>query len=1020
LETTIGDIGLWVLYERKLFWISSLKVPPGKGLLLIREEFAVLHVTLVKRLCFVWLALLVLNLLPWQVLPAQAQATVEIQQADLVFEDYVLAVEDYQLENGLRVILAQDQSAPVVAVDIWYRVGGADDPEGRSGFAHLFEHMMFEGSENIPHGQWDNLMESIGAIDNAYTAIDNTGYWSVAPANQLPRLLWMESDRMATLAVTDEAFQTQRAVVIEEYNQRVANRPFGAANLRLFKQPLMGYPPYERDVIGNVEELTAATLEEVQAFHAQYYQPNNATLVIVGDIEIEQTQALVEAYFGAIPAGEEVTPILSRYPFPDELPVTRVDEASGCAIGSEEVLIDPKIQIPRLGVTVLGPQRGEPDYYALELLAYILSGGDSSRIEQNIVQEGLAASAFAGYLGYLGASIFYAAALPNSGDPVEDMFPLLYEEFLALRTEPVTQEELARAKRQLLVEALTSYRESVRETAEWLQDYALAFDDPMAILDELAMYEAVTAEDIQQVAQKYLCEQPMHFQLVLTEGEEQLAPYPGVLVEPVEVEATEGTAQRPARLLLKVDEEAIAALPEGVVTRTEVPAPLGELTSNFPPFETFTLDNGLEVIFVEQHKVPKIRLQLVVGGANAAASPDKQGVANFLAELITKGTRTRSAAQIAAMIEDVGGSISASAGLEWISLSVEALASDARLGYTLLSDMARNATLPQREFDVVKNQTLTMLEQDAVNPSSMADRQFARVAFGGHPYGYIRTPETVRNLTREDVAEFYRTFWRPNNALLVVVGDMSAEEARRETERAFRFWRAGEVPDFLDYPVAEEGDRSKIYLVDRPTSEQATIQVGNLAINARNPDRYALEVVNAVLGSGSSSRLYQNLRQDKGYTYGVQSRFARPNDRASFRVLGDFSQANAGDAIREIINELERIRTEPISDQEIEDVKGRMTGNFALSLEDPANFAIQLAVRRLTGVEIEELNEYLVRLQRVTVEEAQAAAYQYIDTENPIIIVVGNAALLRPQLEELADVVVVDNDGNVIEESTSE
>jgi zinc protease len=208
--------------------------------------------------------------------------------------------------------------------------------------------------------------------------------------------------------------------------------------------------------------------------------------------------------------------------------------------------------------------------------------------------------------------------------------------------------------------------------------------------------------------------------------------------------------------------------------------------------------------------------------------------------------------------------------------------------------------------------------------------------------------------------------------------------------------------------------------VDRPTSEQATIQVGNLAINARNPDRYALEVVNAVLGSGSSSRLYQNLRQDKGYTYGVQSRFARPNDRASFRVLGDFSQANAGDAIREIINELERIRTEPISDQEIADVKGRMTGNFALSLEDPSNFASQLAVRYLTGVEIEELNEYLVRLQRVTTEEAQAAAYQYIDTDNPIIIVVGNAALLRPQLEELADVVVVDNDGNVIEESSSQ
>jgi zinc protease len=248
-----------------------------------------------KLLLPFWLTLLLSLVL---VGPSLAQEPVELN-----FEDYIPPLEDYSLPNGLRVILAEDHSAPVVAVDLWYRVGAADDPEDRSGFAHLFEHMMFEGSDNIPNGEWDPLLESIGANNNAYTANDKTAFWEVAPSNQLPRVLWMESDRLASLAVTEQAFETQRDVVVEEFNQRVANRPYGAANRRLFTQPMLGYVPYERSVIGSVEDLNAATLAEVKDFHTNYYQPNNATLVIVGDIEMDLTKALVQAYFGDIPAG---------------------------------------------------------------------------------------------------------------------------------------------------------------------------------------------------------------------------------------------------------------------------------------------------------------------------------------------------------------------------------------------------------------------------------------------------------------------------------------------------------------------------------------------------------------------------------------------------------------------------------------------------------------------------------------------------------------------------------------------
>ena len=967
-----------------------------------------------RGMCLALLTVLTLQLSSASFVYAQTDAQAQTDDA-IRFEDYVLDTTDYLLPNGLRVILAQDASAPVTAVDIWYHVGGANDPAGRSGFAHLFEHMMFQGSANVANGQWDALLEPIGARNNAYTSDDMTVYWEVAPANELPRILWMESDRMRSLQVTEEAYVNQRDVVIQEYNQRVGNQPYGSANLRLFTQATAGYPPYARPTIGSVEDLNAAPFADVKAFHDQYYKPNNATLVVVGDIGLEQTQALIQAYFADIPGGEPLTPILDQYPLPTEFPTLRTDEATGCQIGTEETLIDPQIRIPRVGMTVIAPPRGNPDFYALDILASILSTGDASRLEQNIVQQGKAAAAFVGLDYRLGLTILYAAALPNQGGGLDEMTTLMQEEFAKVRRDGVTEAELARVKQQVLAGSLTSYRASAFDTAEWLQDAVLTFGSPDSILPELAMYEAVTADDVQRVAQEYLCDKPMNYQFVLQEGEESLSTATVETVATPEVtDAAHADMAMPATV--EVTDAEIAALPAGTVTTDTVPAPLGPLTSNFPTFETFTLDNGLDVIFVPQHEVPKLQLQLVVGGANPAVGPEQQGIADLMTDLITQGTVMKSAGTIANLIESVGGSISASTQLEYTTVSVDSLTTDTQLAFSLLSEVARYAVFPQAEFDVVKEQHLTFLEQDAVDPSSLANREFGRLLFTNHPYGYVTTPETVGSITRNDVRKFHRTFYRPNNALLIVVGDLTAESARAETERAFGLWQTADVPDFLDYPQAVSADTSAIYLVDRPGSEQATIHIGNIAIDALNPDRYALEVVNSALGGGSSSRLYRNLREDKGYTYGVYSRFARPNSPASFRVQGDFNKETAGAAIVEILAELKRIRAEPLTDAELADAKGQLSGSFALSMEDPATFANQLAARALTGVPIDELNEYLDRLGAVTADEALAAAAKYINSDSPLIVVVGDAETLRPQLEEIMPVRMVDANGEIVPE----
>ncbi len=835
------------------------------------------------------LLVLLLQLIPNATASAQSSPTATTEATAIQFDDYALETVDYYLPNGLRVILAEDASAPVVAVDIWYHVGGADDPEKRSGFAHLFEHMMFQGSANVAEGEWDRLLEPIGARNNAYTAADNTGYWEVAPSHELPRILWMESDRMRSLQVTEESFENQRAVVIQEYNQRVANTPYGVANSRLFTQPMAGWPPYARPVIGSVEDLNAAPFAEVAAFHDKYYKPNNATLTVVGDIDIAQTQALIQSYFADIPAGDAVAPMLAQYPLPQEFPVTEADAATGCLIGTHETVIDPQIRVPRWAMTTVAAPRGEPDYYALSLLTSILSGGDASRLERNIVQQGKAAAAFVGLNPLLGASVLYGVAYPNSGEEVADVAALIMDEIATIRAEGVTQAELDRVKRQVVVGTLSSYRASVQDTAEWLQDAALTFGSPDSVVAELQSYDAVTVDDIQRVAQTYFCERPRNTQLVLPEGDAEL-----VDDVAVEFQVETGLPAVEAEEPMLLAEAEVAALPAGVVTTDTVPAALGEASADFPPSVTFTLDNGLDVIFVEQHEVPKVQLQLVVGGSDKAAPSEQQGVAGLMATLLTQGTVKKSAGTIANLIESVGGSISTSAGLEWTQVSADALTTDAELAFDLLSEVARYSVFPQTEFDVAQTQALTFRELNSNNANTLADRQFSRVAFAGHPYGYLDTMETLGDLTREDVRQFHRTYYRPDNALLVIVGDLTADEARALTEDAFGAWMPHDVPDYLDYPEHESADTSVIYLVDRPDSEQATIQVGNIAIDARNPDRYALEVVNSVLGSGSSSRLFVNLREDKGYTYGVYSRFARPNDEGTFRVIGDFNQEKRG------------------------------------------------------------------------------------------------------------------------------
>jgi zinc protease len=804
---------------------------------------------------------------------------------------------------------------------------------------------------------------------------------------------------MGSLKVDQEGFETEREVVIEELYQRYYNAAYGIGWNRTYTLPFLGYAPYAHPVIGSEADLRAATLDEVIAFHEQYYVPNNSTLTIVGDIDFKLTKALVEAYFGDIPAGEPVQPVLERYPMPEEFPVTEVDDTTGCAIGYAETVIDPLAEQPAVfGITV-GPGLGDADYPAGALLAAILGTGQSSRFERNLVQTGLVPSANAFIdSSTMGAYTYQFEAYVDTAEEVAEAQALIRAELDKIVQDGVSEEELTRAKSQLEVETLTLYYSSLLETASALQRYALTFDEPDYLRQDLERYRAVTVEDVKAAAQKYLCERPYTTVLVLPEGEPITTTVEGVVVEPV-------AATGP------LDE-----LPASVVSRTTPPTALPADQAQIPPFATFELENGLTVVLVEQHKAPVVRASLYVGGGNTAAPLAEQGTATLLAATLTKGTTSRSAEGIASTIESIGGTIEATAAPEYVTLTAAGPSFRHETLFDVMADVALHPTFPADEFGVMQEQLISGMAFDVSDPNALATRQFQRIAFGDHPYSYYSTPERMAALTPEHMAAFHEAYFRPNNALLVITGDLTEETARVQTEHLFGEWEAAPTPDFLDYPAMEGSDSAVIYLVDQPDAPQATIRVGNRAIAGTAADRFALVVANHVLGGRSlNSRLNLNLRVDKGYTYGVRSTVDALQDVGAFVVAGSFGQDVAGAAIQEVLAEIERIGSEPLTAEELRDAKSFLTGYFLLDTAVPATFANLLATNHLLGLPWDTAQDYVANIEAVTAAEVQAAAQQYMNADQPVIVVVGNAAVIRPQLEELGDVVQVDAHGAAVE-----
>ena len=952
------------------------------------------------RVKFLWMLialLLVTGCVPIQA-PSSAPATSSEQ----------LPLTTYQLANGLQVILVEKHSAPTVAVNIWYRVGGMNDPEQRSGFAHLFEHMMFQGSANAPKGEMDRLDESVGGSNNASTHIEYTNYYQIMPANQLPLALWLDADRMASLDVNQTNLDNQRDVVIEEYHQRVSNSPYGEAFENITTLPY-DYAPYRKRVIGSVEDLRRARLEDVIKFHNTYYAPNNATLVVAGDINVEQTRKLVQDLFGPIPAKPAPPPAPAYVPAPPK-------EAQVIT------MTDNLAKVPAVLIGYSAPPRNDPDFPAVDLLANILGSGNSSRLAKLLMDTGEAVQASTFLDGNRGPSLFAAILVPNGTSNMGALTQKYDEEIARVSKEGVNQAELDKAIN-LLRSGRIAGLEQAQELAEAVQAANFYLGDPKAVFTELDAYRKVTPADIQRVAAKYLAPERRTVINVQPGTESQTAaPQSSAAVtETASVtQSTAVTATAPVTATPAVTSAGAttATVPVSataqptftfVLTQTTPPPALPSTALTLPNIQEKKLDNGLSVIVIERPELPLLSVDLYLPGGESAAPAGKTGLADLTANTLTRGTKTRTAQQIAETIEQVGGTIGASASNDALSVGVFALRENRDLALALLGDVALNPTFPAQEVKIQQENQLTNLQDSMGNPGAVAQRAFASIVYGQHPYGQLATPQSIQSLTQADVANFYQSQLDPQRAFLIMAGDITTDEAVQLAQKTFGAWRATKPSQPVTYPIVNAQPSERIYLVNRPGSSQAQLLIGNIASAGNDPQRYAQAVMNDILGGGGlTSRLMLNIREKLGYTYGISSGFSRPADRGVFRIGSSVRNDVVDKALTAILSEVKQMQDKGVTADELAAKKTGLIGSFAVGLETYQSFVDTLASYRLRNVPLSALANYPKAIEQVTASDVQTAAQQFIQPDKWVIVVVGDASIIQKQLETVAPVEVIE------------
>ncbi len=913
-----------------------------------------------------------------------------------------MAYTRFTLPNGLRVVFHEDHSTPVVAVNVWYHVGSMNEVPGRTGFAHLFEHLMLQGFEGYPYDLLAT-MDELGAVRNATTQTDRTNYFELVPSNFLETALFIEAGRMGRLlpALTQQRLDNQRDVVKNERRQRIDNQPYARAHPKLLSLLYPREHPYSWPVVGSMDDLTAASLDDVAAFFRTYYGPNNASLVLAGDFEPAKARALVERYFGPLPAG----PAVQR---PRPAPA-RLDREI-----REELADD--VSLPLMHVVWPSTPRFSKDEPAVDMLARILGRGKSSRLYRSLQMERqIVFNVMASNNSSEAAGVFMVMAGPKSTQTVDEIQRLIDEEITRLRTTPVAAEEIERAYAEIESEFLRDLQ-TVLGKAERLNSYTIFLDDPGYASKDLARYRAVTAADVQRAALTYLTGQRILLTVVprrAPAGDTTAARTPAAPRAGAPPAAARGPNRppRPAGPSAPAKAVDLSLLPQGGPNPALV----------LPTVQRRRLANGLEVLVVEHHEQPVVTMNLVVKSGGAADPAGKAGLAALTAEMLDEGTTSRSAAAIADRVASIGASLSATAGWDSATVGLQTLTRHLDTALEVYADVIAKPAFPEQEFVRLRDNRLVELKLGRTSPDMVANAVVQRVLYGEHTYGRALegNEASTTSITRQDVQTFYDGHVRPNNAALIVVGDVRAADIVAKLEKAFASWRPGTIPARPVSAPPPARDRGAIYVVDRPGSVQSIVQVAQVGVPRNTPDFFPLEVMNRILGGTVSGRLYLNLRQDKGYTYGVRSTFDYRRDAGPFVAGAAVQGFSTRESVVEFLKEIDGIRGgKPISAAEIERARQAVIRGFPRGFETPEQIAAGLEAVVTYGLPDTYFDTYVQKIASVTLDDVTRVAKQYLQPDRMAIVIVGDRASIEQPLRAVegygANLTFVDAEGRPV------
>jgi zinc protease len=871
------------------------------------------------------------------------------QQVDIPFQKFVLS-------NGLTLIVHEDHKAPIVAVNVWYHVGSKNERPGKTGFAHLFEHLMFGGSEHF-HGRYIDAMERIGATNlNGTTSEDRTNYFETVPVSALDYTLWMESDRMGYMvgAIDQQTLDLQRGVVQNEKRQG-ENEPYGMADETEQQDTYPSGHPYSWSTIGSMTDLNAASLSDVKEWFQTSYGPSNAVLVVAGDVDPEAVHQKVEKYFGEIPPGP---------------PVTRQRAWIAKMSGSHRAVMQDRVPQARIDKLWNIPEFGNEDSDRLDLVSDVLGVGRTSRLYKRLVYDDQLATSVAAFVNprEIGGQ-FGITAMARPGVPLERVEKAINEEMARFLADGPTPEEVNRVRTQYLANFVRGIDQiggfgGKSDVLAMSQTY---LGDPGAYKVALDRARAATPAQLQEAARRWLGDGTYTLE-IFPFGDPQASSQPADRSKPPEV----GRSPEP----------------------------------RLPKLERTTLSSGLRVVVAERHEVPLVNLSLLVDSGYAADQSASPGTARLTSSLLDQGTKTRSALEISEQLAQLGARLTTASSVDQIFVRLSTLKSNLDSALGIYADVVLNPSFPESDFKRQQMLQVSAIERERATPMQMALRVLPGLIYGkGHayaePFTGSGTPENVTRLTREDLLKFHAAWFKPNHSTLVVVGDTTLAEIQPKLEKLFAGWRPGDIPK-KNLAKVTLPEKSIVYLVDRPGSQQSLILAGNVAPPKNNPDEIPIVAMNDILGGDFGARINMNLREDKHWSYGAQTLLIGAVGQRPFLVYAPVQTDKTKESLAEVAKELRDIRGDrPATDGELARVKNSETLRLPGSRETIGQVAASIEELVGYGLPDNYYDTYASRIREVSLGDTSRAASEVVEPDHMMWVVVGDRAKIETGVREL-------------------